>query len=158
VLMTMILGYAAASYAQGVLAPATQPARSVTLPLVEYNRLSDLANRVPIASPAAPVAAVLANAAMRIRGDGSVAEGTFTLTGRVLGPGINRVTLLNDATVFDASTEGRPLPMIVDGRSHQALLAGPGPFTANLEWGAPLVFKPGRASFMLPVPPAGAAR
>src|SRR6185369_5512431 len=34
---------------------------------------------------------------------------------------------------------------------------GPGPFALTLEWAAPLVFTPGRASFVLPVPPAGAA-
>jgi hypothetical protein len=69
---------------------------------------------------------------------------------------VNRVTLLSDATVLEANADGRPLPLVVDGRSHQALLPGPGPFTANLEWGSPLTFKPGRASFTLPVPPAGA--
>src|SRR5436190_11390563 len=41
---------------------------------------------------------------------------------------------------------------------HMALLPGPGPFALTLEWGAPLIFSPGRASFTLPVPPSGTAR
>jgi len=38
------------------------------------------------------------------------------------------------------------------------LLPGPGPFSLTLEWGAPLTFAPGRASFTLPVPKSGTAR
>ena len=44
------------------------------------------------------------------------------------------------------------------GRPLTALIAGPSPFALTLEWGGPLVFRPGRASFLLPVPQAGAAR
>src|SRR5438034_493342 len=39
-----------------------------------------------------------------------------------------------------------------------APFAGPGPFSVTLEWGAPLAFVTGRASFVLPVPPSGTAR
>ncbi|HEX7795722.1 MAG TPA: carboxypeptidase-like regulatory domain-containing protein [Vicinamibacterales bacterium] len=143
--------------AQVIAPPSTQPARSVTLTLSEYNRLLDLAYRPVTTPPPAPVAAVLSNAEMRVRVDGSAATGTFTLAGQVLRPGVNRVTLLSDATVLDASADGHPLPLLMDGRSHQALFSGPGPFSATLEWGSPVIFKPGRASFMLSVPPAGAA-
>ena len=141
---------------QTIVPPSTGPSRSVTLSLVEYNRLTDLANRTPIAPPLAPIAAVLSNAELRVRVEGSTARGTVRLAGQVLRPGVSRVTLLSNATVLEANAEGRPLPMIVEGRSHEALLSGPGPFTANLEWGSALTFKPGRASFTLPVPPAGA--
>ncbi len=151
-----VVGLADDVYAQVAIPRANEPARSVTLSLGEYNRLTDLANRTPTSPPAAPVAAVLAHADMRVRVDGSTARGVFTLTGQVLRPGVNRVTLLSEGTVLDANADGRPLPLIVDGRAHQALLPGPGPFTASLEWGSPLIFKPGRASFLLPVPPAGA--
>jgi hypothetical protein len=144
------------AHAQTVVPRSTEPSRSVTLSLIEYNRLTDLATRTPVPPPIAPVAAVLSNAELRVRIDGSTAHGSFRLAGQVLRPGVNRITLLTDATVLEANAEGRPLPMIVEGRSHQALLPGPGPFTANLEWGSALTLKPGRASFTLPVPPAGA--
>jgi hypothetical protein len=136
----------------------TDTSRSVMLPLPEYNRLIDLANRPPQASAAPPVAAVLASADLRVRVDRDTARGTFNLTGEMLRSGINRVTLLSGATVLDATTGGRPLPMLADGDAHAALLPGPGPFAVALEWGAALSYTPGRASFVLPVPPSGTAR
>ena len=53
---------------------------------------------------------------------------------------------------------GSTLAVIAEGAAHTALIPGPGPFSLSLEWGAPLQFKPGRASFVLPVPQAGTAR
>ena len=130
----------------------------MTLSLAEYNRLIDLASRPPQAPAAAPVAAVLASADLRVRVDRDTARGVFTLAGDVLRAGVSRVSLLvgRDADRGDAG--GRPLPLVADGSAHTALLPGPGPFALTLEWGAPLTFAPGRASFVLPVPPAGTAR
>ena len=133
-------------------------ARTVTLSLAEYNRLMDLASR-PLPAPAvAPVGAVLASADLRVRIDRETAHGIFSLAGDVLRPGINRVPLVGGATLIEGSASGRPLPLSAEGQMHMALLPGPGPFALTLEWGAPLAFAPGRASFTLPVPPAGTAR
>ena len=133
-------------------------ARSVTLSLTEYNRLIDLASRPPQGPSIAPVGAVLASAELRIRIDRETAHGVFNLTGDVLRSGINRVPLVSGATLIEGSASGRSLPLSADGAMHVALLPGPGPFALTLEWGAPLAFAPGRASFRLPVPPAGTAR
>jgi hypothetical protein len=134
------------------------PARTVTLSLPEYNRLLDLAGR-PSQGPAlAPFGAVLASADLRVRVDRETAQGVFSLVGDVLRPGVNRVPLVSGATLIEGTASGRPLPLSADGPMHTALLPGPGPFALTLEWGAPLTFVPGRASFMLPVPPAGTAR
>ena len=84
--------------------------------------------------------------------------GVFTLAGDVLRDGVSRVPLIAGATLIDGTASGRPLPLAADGPMHTALLPGPGPFAVTLEWGAPLTFVPGRASFTLPVPPAGTAR
>ena len=62
------------------------------------------------------------------------------------------------ATLIDANAAGRPVPLVADGQALVALIPGPSPFALALEWGAPLAFRPGRASFLLPVPQAGAAR
>src|SRR5262245_7473315 len=136
----------------------TDAARSVTLSLTEYNRLMDLASRPPQAPSLAPVGAVLSSADLRVRIDREAAHGVFNLAGDVLRPGINRVPLVAGATLIEGSASGRPLPLSADGAMHVALLPGPGPFALTLEWGAPLVFAPGRASFQLPVPPSGTAR
>jgi hypothetical protein len=134
------------------------PARSVTLPLTEYNRLIDLANRPPEGPAVPPVAAVLASAALRVRVDRDTARGVFDMNGDVLRAGVSRVSLLSGATVIDAGAAGTPLPLVADGNAHSALIPGPGPFSLTLEWATPLIFRPGRASFVLPVPQAGSAR
>src|SRR5262245_7585169 len=133
-------------------------ARSVTLSLAEYNRLVDLANRPPEPASIAPVGAALASAEVRVRGDRETVHGVFNLAGDVLRSGVNRLPLVSGATLIEGTASGQPLPLAADGPMHTALLPGPGPFALTLEWGAPLTFVPGRASFTLPVPPAGTAR
>ena len=146
-----------AAVAQQPPRPNESP-RSVTLSLPEYNRLTDLASRPAQGTAVAPVASVLSSADLRVRVERETVRGVFDLTGNVLRAGVSRVSLLSGATLVDANVAGRPLPLIVDGNAHTALLPGPGPFSLSLEWGAPLTFAPGRASFVLPVPPSGTAR
>ncbi len=136
----------------------TDPPRSVTLSLAEYNRLIDLANRPSQGVALAPLAATLASADLRVRVERETVHGTFSLAGDVLRPGVNRVPLISGATLIEGTASGRPLPLTAEGPLHTALLPGPGPFALTLEWGAPLTFAPGRASFTLPVPPAGTVR
>jgi Carboxypeptidase regulatory-like domain len=143
--------------AQPPVRPASEPSRSVTLSLAEYNRLIDRATQAAPGPIPPPVAAVLSTAELRVRVDGVTARGAFALAGDVLRPGLNTVKLLSGTTVLGASAAGRPLPLVVDGRAHAAILPGPGPFAVDLEWGAPLAFRPGRAQFALPVPAAGTA-
>jgi len=152
----LILALSAADAAAQAPRPADS-SRAVTLSLAEYNRLLDLASR-PSPASAAPVASVLSGADVRVRVDGDTARGNVTLTGEVLRPGISRVNLMSGATLMEANVAGRPLPLVADGKAHAAFVPGPGPFSLSLEWGAPLAFSPGRASFVLPVPNSGTAR
>jgi hypothetical protein len=144
--------------AQPPVRPPSDPSRSVTLSLAEYNRLIDRAAQAAPGPIQPPVGAVLSTADLRVRVDGANARGQFALAGDVLRPGLNTVKLLSGATVLGASAAGGPLPLVADGRAHAAILPGPGAFAVDLEWGAPLVFRPGRAQFALPVPAAGTAR
>jgi hypothetical protein len=155
---TIVAGFTAAVAAQQPTRPPDGAARSVTLPLAEYNRLLDLAARPPAPPTTAPVGAVLTNADLRVRVERESAQGQFTLTGEVLREGVNRVGVLSGATLVGGAISGRPLPLVADSTGQTALLQGVGPFALSLEWGAPLVFQPGRASFTLPVPPSGTAR
>jgi hypothetical protein len=155
-LVAAVLMLGGSAVAQQPPRPNESP-RTVTLGLTEYNRLIDLASRPPQGPAAAPVAAVLASADVRVRVDRETARGVFNVTGDVLRAGINRVSLLAGATLVEANAAGRPVPILAEGNAHVALLPGPGPFALTLEWGAPLKFAPGRASFVLPVPPAGTA-
>ena len=156
-LAAMLLTVAHATSAQQPPRPNETP-RAVTLSLTEYNRLIDLASRPAQTPAAAPVAAVLASADLRVRVDRDTARGVFTVTGEALRSGISRVSLLSGATLIDATASGRPLPLIADGSAHTAMIPGPGPFSLALEWGAPLTYRPGRAAFVLPVPQSGTAR
>src|SRR5215470_17992903 len=135
-LTTLIALFAA--FTSTVLAQPPRPAdtlRTVTLSVTEYNRLIDLAARPPQPQTAAPVAAVLSSADLRVRVDRETARGVFAVAGDVLRPGVAKVALLNGATLVDATIAGRPLPLIAEGTAHTALLPGPGPFTLNLDWG-----------------------
>jgi hypothetical protein len=155
--LALLLTCSHSAFAQQQPRPNETP-RAVTLSLTEYNRLIDLASRPPQGALVAPVAAVLASANLRVRVERDTARGVFAIAGDALRPGVSRVSLLSGATLIDANAGGRPLPLIADGNAHTALIPGPGPFSLALEWGAPLQFKPGRASFVLPVPQAGTAR
>jgi hypothetical protein len=143
--------------AQTAPSPDHHP-RSVTLSLAEYNRLLELAATAPAAAVAPPVAAVVSAADLRVTVERETARGVFSVAGQTLQSGVSRVPLLSGATVSDANSGGRPVPLVTEGQTLNALIAGPGPFALSLEWRAPLVFRPGRASFVLPVPQAGAAR
>jgi Carboxypeptidase regulatory-like domain len=151
--------FAAVAHAAAAQPPRpVESPRTVTLTVTEYNRLIDLAARPPQTPAPAPVAAVLSSADLRVRVDAQTARGTFAVTGDVLRPGVAKVALLTGATLVDATVSGRPLPLIAEGTAHTALLPGPGAFTLNLEWGAPLAFAPGKGSFVLPALAAGTVR
>ena len=158
-LMIVILTSAArAALAQTTPARPPDSSRTVTIPLAEFNRLVDLAERPSATPPAAPVPYVLSSADLQVRVERDSVRGTFSLEGDVMRAGTTKVTLLTGGTVLDGAQGDRPLPLVSEKESHAALLGGPGPFAARLEWGGALTFTPGRASFVLPVPPSGTAR
>ena len=72
--------------------------------------------------------------------------------------GLQKVALISNANVLGATANGRAVPLVAEGQTQAALLQGLGPFTATLDWGAPVAVQPGRASFVLPVPHTGTAR
>jgi hypothetical protein len=143
--------------AQDLPRAAPGAAGTVTLTRAEYDRLLDLGTRRPVGPETAPVPATLTRADIRVRVEGTSARATMRVDGEVLRAGIAKVILLRNATLLDARMDNRPLPIVAEGGAHVALVAGPGPFSATLQVGAPLAFQPGRASFMLPVPASGSA-
>ena len=97
--------------------------------LAEYNRLLDLAARAPVAPAAAPVAGDRVE--RRSARSPSIAKpraASSTLAGQVLQSGVSRVPLISGATLVDANAGGRPVPLVADGQTLNALIAGPGPF------------------------------
>lgn len=130
---------------------------TVTLSRTEYDRLIDLAAARPRGPDTAPVAAALTRADIRVRVSGAAARATIRLEGEAFRPGVSRLPLITGATLLDARMENRPLPVINEGGTHVALVNGPSTFSATLDIGAPISYAPGRGSFILPVPNAGAA-
>ncbi|HTE07107.1 MAG TPA: hypothetical protein VK824_13015, partial [Planctomycetota bacterium] len=154
--VALALTCASAAGAQQPPRPVETP-RGVTLTLAEYNRLIDLSTRAP-QPPARALPAVLTAADLRLRVDGDSVRGAFSVSGETFRNGVDRVKLMSGSTLIAATTPGRSLPLQTDGANQFALVPGPGPFALDLQWGATLVFRPGRASFELPVPEAGTAR
>lgn len=131
------------------------PVGTVTLSRTDYDRLIDLANRSPRPVDGAPLAAALTRADIRVRVGSGAARATMAVDGEVFAAGTVKVPLISQATLLDARMGDRPLPLVPEGNSHVAIITGPGPFSATLEWGAAVSTSPGRGSFVLPVPQAG---
>ena len=151
------LALCAALAASPVVAQDRGPAGTVTLPRPDYDRLLDLAGRQPRPPDGAPLPAALTRADIRVRVAGGAVRATMAIEGEVFQSGSVKVPLLTNATLLDARSADRPLPLIAEGNAHLAVVTGPGAFSATLEWGSAIAAAPGRGSFVLPVPPAGSA-
>jgi hypothetical protein len=132
-------------------------AGTVTLSRTDYDRLLDLATRQPRPPDRAPLPAALTRADIRARVANGAVRATMTVDGEVFQSGTVKVPLIVNATLLDARAADRPLPLLTDGNTHVAVVAGPATFSATLEWGSSVTTTPGRGSFVLPVPPAGSA-
>lgn len=133
------------------------PVGTVTLTRPEYDRLVDLAGRQAEPPEAPPSAAALSKADVRVRVDGVTAVGTMALRGEVFGTGVFKVPLIAGATLIDARSDDRPLPLIVENNVHTAVVSGPSTFSTVLGWASPVSYSPGRGSFVLRVPASGSA-
>jgi hypothetical protein len=136
--------------------PPAGAAGTVTLPLADYDRLVERAANPKRPPAEAPVAAVLASASLALRvADGGV-RGTMDLAGEAYRPG--SVSLFAGSGLLDARQAGRPLAVRIQGGGPEAVITQAGPLALLLEWAGEIVTGPGRASFTVPVPPAGTAR
>lgn len=136
--------------------PPAGPPGTVTLPLADYDRLVERAASPPRPPAAAPVPAVLSRASLALRvADGAV-RGSMEIAGEAYRPG--PVRLFDGRGLLDARQAGRPLAVRLEGSGPEAVLTQAGPLALTLEWAGEVVTGPGRASFTVPVPPAGTAR
>jgi len=131
---------------------------NVTLSLDEYNRLVALAAKTPKRTDIAPLPYSIKHADMKLRIENDGVRGTVQLEGEVFRKGISKVPLTIGMTVLDAHQNGKGLPLLQENGTHMALLSGPGEFSVALDTGLPLRIEAGRASFTLPVPPAGSVQ
>lgn len=136
--------------------PPAGPPGTVTLPLADYDRLVERAASPTRPPAAAPVSAVLSRVSLALRvADGAV-RGTMEISGEAFRPG--PVHLFDGRGLLDARQVGRPLAVRIQGRGPEAVITQAGPLALTLDWAGEVVAGPGRASFTVPVPPAGTAR
>jgi hypothetical protein len=137
--------------------PTTASAGTVTLSLSEYNRLVELSTRKTTSPEAAPLPFVLTRASFKLRVENQTLLGTVNIDGTSLLKGPVKAPLVTGLTVLKADQAGNPLPLLLEGTSHTAILNGPGPFGVSLGVASALTIEAGRASFVLPVPAAGSS-
>src|SRR5215470_12613410 len=138
--------------------PPVPASGNVTLPLDEYNRLLELANKPARKADTPPVAYTMKRADLKFHVASESVQGTVQLQGEILHKGVTKVPLTNGMAILDARQEGKSLPLELEGGTHTAVLPGPAEFAVTLDAGLPLSVEAGRASFNLPVPSAGSAR
>lgn len=131
---------------------------TVTLPLIDYDRLVERAAHPARRVEAAPVAAVVARADARLRVVDGAVRGTIGLEGEVFREGSALVPLLGGGVLLEARAGLRALPLVAGSPAPQAVVPGPGPFALTLEWATDVVTEPGRASFVLPATGARSTR
>ena len=137
--------------------PTTAAAGTVTLSLSEYNRLIDLSTRKTTSPDAAPLPFILSRAVFKLRVENQTLLGSVNIDGTSLFKGPVKAPLVTGLTVLQADQSGNPLPLLLEGSSHAAILSGPGPFGVSLGVASALTIDAGRASFVLPVPAAGSS-
>jgi hypothetical protein len=137
--------------------PAPGSAGTVTLPLAEYNRLSELAARKLKAPDAPPLPFVLSRAVFKLRVEDHRLVGTVDIDGAVLEKGPTKVPLTTGLTILDARQSGNPLPLLQEGSTHSAIINGPNRFSVSLNVASVLTVEAGRASFVVPVPSASSS-
>ncbi|HEY2547424.1 MAG TPA: hypothetical protein VGI46_15250, partial [Candidatus Acidoferrum sp.] len=153
-----IPGFGQDSSAQDRVTPPVPQAGNVTLPLDEYNRLLELANRSPRHVESAPLPYTLKRGDLKLRVSNETVMGAIQLQGETFNHGETKVALTNGMTILDARQEGKSLPLEQENGTQTAILAGPAEFSVVLDAGLPLNIETGRASFNLPVPAAGSVR
>src|SRR5512132_3876149 len=159
----LLLVFATAAYGQhrdsrsGAILPLPGSSGTVTLSLAEYNRLTELASRKPTTTEAPPLSFVLSRAAFKLRVEDRSLTGALDIDGSVLEKGSVKVPLTSGMTILDAKQANSPLPLLQEGRTHSAILNGPGAFAVNLNIASALTIEAGRASFTVPVPMASAS-
>jgi hypothetical protein len=146
------------AFAQDKIAPPVPPAGNVTLPLEEYNRLLELANKSPRRVESAPLPYTIKRGDLKFRVTNETVMGTVQLQGETFNKGETKVALTSGMTILDARQEAKGLPLEQEGGTQTAILAGPAEFSVVLDAGLPLNIETGRASFNLPVPSAGSVR
>jgi hypothetical protein len=156
IMMSMIVPLALLGEDKGTL--PLPSSGNVTLTLTEYDRLMDLASKAARKHEAPPVAYTIKHADLKLHVTDDTVLGTVLEQGEVFSKRAAKVPLTSGLTIFNARQEGKTLPLMQEGSIATAVLPGASEFAVTLETGLPVAIEAGRASFSLPVPPAGSVK
>src|SRR5580692_12950072 len=96
---------------------------NVTLTLEEYNKLVELAAKLPKKPDLAPTPYSIQHADVKLHVENDGVLGTVQLEGEVFRKGVSKVPLTSGMTVLDAHQNGKGIPLLQENGTHMALLA-----------------------------------
>ncbi len=158
ILMLLMMSISVATLAQEKGNLPLPTSGDVTLPLDEYNKLTELASKSAVKPEVPPIPYSIKRAAMKLRVTSESVSGKVQCDGEVLAKGATRIPLVSAPAVLDASLAGKALPLQQEDGMQTAILSGPAEFSILFDMGIPLSIEAGRASFNLPVPMAGSTQ
>jgi hypothetical protein len=131
---------------------------NVTLPLDEYNKLIEVANKPAVMPESPPISFAMKRADLKLNVTNDSVLGTIRCDGEIFTKGIVRIPLLSAPAILDARQAGKALPIEQKAGIQTAVLSGPSDFSIILDAGISLNIEAGRASFTLPAPAAGSVQ
>jgi hypothetical protein len=133
------------------------PTGTVTLSLLEYNRLVELAAKKPKPPEPPPLPFMISRASFVLKADNDAISGSMDIEGEVLRNGPTKIPVSSGLLVTGAQQSQKPVPLMEDESRHSVVVTGPGGFGVSLNVASPLFVEVGRASFVLNVPSSGTA-
>src|SRR5215469_4514131 len=112
--------------------PPVPSSGNVTLPLDEYNRLLELANKPSRKIETPPVPYTMKRADLKFHVASESVHGIIQLQGEILHKGATKVPLTTGMAILDARQEGKNLPVELEGGTHTTVLTGPAEFAVTL--------------------------
>ncbi|MFN7922536.1 MAG: hypothetical protein U0Q16_20700 [Bryobacteraceae bacterium] len=135
--------------------PSVLAENHVTIPVAEYNRLTDAAAATAKRRVDPPPAYVIRSAEFRLQAEKGIATGVLEIRGEVLAKGAVVIPLVSGLNIRDAQLGGKAIPLVIQGGKHTTVIEGPAEFAIQLGCSRALLNEPGRAGISFPAISAG---
>src|ERR1041385_947852 len=124
------------------------PTGTVTLSLLEYNRLVELAAKKPKPPEPPPLSFLISRAAFTLKAANDAISGSMDIEGEVLRNGPTKIPVSSGLLVTGARQSQKPIPLMEDASRHSVVVTGPGGFGVSLNVASQLIVEAGGASFI----------
>jgi len=138
ILMLLMMSISVATLAQekGNL-PLPTSGDVTTLPLDEYNKLTELASKSAVRPEVPPIPYSIKRAAMKLRVTSESVSEKVQCDGEILAKGRDEDSACHAPAVLDASLAGKALPLQQEDGMQTAILSGPAEFSILFDMGIP---------------------